>query len=208
MSLKFYEQTIKLIDSKNKTVISNYAPLLLTVDPFNIRPLISQDEQNGQFQLTSKVYKIVYDWGDGTKETQKIFPSEYSANLSFSYPSTKETGDPRNFPKKHLYTVFNENKKLFFIKIQVYLFGETNPLTYNFELIIQPPRLDGTLTGFFKNFHLIYTKMFGLDNKILYIFEGKEPSWIFPVIADWRPKQSQLSNGSQKDDYYTYQLNI
>jgi hypothetical protein len=50
--------------------------------------------------------------------------------------------------------------------------------------------------------------MFGLDNKILYIFEGKEPSWIFPVIADWRPKQSQLSNGSQKDDYYTYQLNI
>lgn len=208
MSLKFYEQTVNLTDSVNRIKISDYAPCLLTIDPFNTRPLISQNEVNGQFQLPSKVYKIVYDWGDGTSETQKIFPSEYSENTSFSYPSKKENGDPRNFPKQHLYTVLNENKKLFFIKVQVYMFGQNSPLTYNFELTIQPPRLDGTLTGFFKNFHLIYTKMFGIDNKILYVFEGKNPSWIFPVIADWRPRLSEIPDENENNDYYTYQLNI
>lgn len=207
MNLKFYEKTINLIDSNKTTRISDYAPLLLKVDPFNIRPNLEQSEESGQFQLSSKVYKIVYDWGDGKIETQKIFPSEYTDNPVVVYPSTKEKGDPRNFPKQHLYTVLNENRKSFFIKIDVYLFGELKPLSYRFEVIVEAPRLDGTLTGFFKNFHLIYTKMFGVDNKILYVFEGKNPSWIFPVIADWRPRITS-STGTIEDYYYTYQLNI
>lgn len=208
MNLKFYEKTVNLTDSVNRIKIKDYAPLMLTIDPFNLRQLISQDEQNGQFQLSSKVYKIVYNWGDGTTHVQKFFPSDYNDDLNILYPSSKEKGDPRNFPQKHLYTVLNENKKLFFIKVDVYLYGQSIPLSYNFELVIEPPRMDGTKTGFFKNVHLIYTKMFGIDNKILYVFEGKDPSWIFPIIVEWRPRRSQFSDDLENNDYYTYQLNI
>jgi hypothetical protein len=87
------------------------------------------------------------------------------------------------------------------------MFGVKNPLTYKFRILLTAPKLDGSKTGFFKHFHLINSKIFGPDNKILYLFEGKEPSWIFPVITDWRTKVGEESPISL-EDYNTYELNI
>jgi hypothetical protein len=87
------------------------------------------------------------------------------------------------------------------------MFGVRNPLIYRFRIFLNAPRLDGTKTGFFKHFHLINSKIFGTDNKILYVFEGKDPSWVFPVVADWRPKKTQQTDNNF-DEYDVYQINI
>jgi hypothetical protein len=209
MNLKLYETNVNLLSSDKTLVIRQFAPLNFTINPFNARPLSTQgnDSDGGQFNFQSKIYKIVYDWGDGHIETQKIQPSSFNSSPSLSYPNQKEQGDPRNFPKNHIYSLTDTARKVINANAKIYMFGVRNPLIYNFRIILSAPRLDGTKTGFFKNFHLIDSKIFGTDNKILYIFEGKDPSWVFPVIADWRPKQGEQS-AVLFDDYDVYQLNI
>jgi hypothetical protein len=49
--------------------------------------------------------------------------------------------------------------------------------------------------------------MYGIDNKILYIFEGKDPSWIMPALVDWRIRTND-ETVEEGDDYEIYQLNI
>jgi hypothetical protein len=203
MNLKYYETTLSL-DSSNQTVIINqYAPLNFTIDPFSILPSIGSTE----YSLTSKIYKIIYDWGDGVVESQKIFPSSFSSAAFTNYPFVKEIGDPRNYKKSHFYNLKEEFKKTIYSSISVYMFNVKDPIKYNFRINLSAPRLDGSKTGFFKNLHLIKTKMFDKDNKILYIFEGKEPSWVLPVVVDWRVKGGNLTI-IKGDDYDTYKLNI
>jgi hypothetical protein len=60
------------------------------------------------------------------------------------------------------------------------------------ELIYKYLGIGQQRAAFFKNMHLVYTKMFDADNKILYIFEGKEPTWAFPVVIDWREKSGDV----------------
>jgi hypothetical protein len=209
MNLKFYETTFNLLSSDKTLVINQFAPLNFIVNPFDARPLSNQDTETGQgqFKFESKIYKIVYDWGDGVTETQKIEPSSFNSSASLVYPIQKETGDPRNFSKNHIYNLIDTFKRVINGNVKIYMFGVKNPLVYKFRVILNAPKLDGSKTGFFKNFHLINSKIFGPDNKILYIFEGKDPSWVFPVIAEWRPKSGQES-AILIEDYNTYQLNI
>jgi hypothetical protein len=209
MNLKFYETTFDLLSSDKTAVITQFAPLNFTVNPFNARPLSNQESETGQgqFKFESKIYKIVYDWGDGNIETQKIQPSSFNSSASLSYPLEKEKGDPRNFSKNHIYNLTDTFKSVINGNVEIYMFGVKNPLTYKFRILLTAPKLDGSKTGFFKHFHLINSKIFGPDNKILYLFEGKEPSWIFPVITDWRTKVGEESPISL-EDYNTYELNI
>jgi hypothetical protein len=209
MNLKLYETTVNLLSSDKLFVIRQFAPFKLTIDPFNARPLSTQETNfgQGQFNFQSKIYKIVYDWGDGTIETQKIEPSTFNSPASFIYPDVKEQGDPRNFVKNHIYNLTDTFKKIINANAKIYMFGVRNPLTYRFRIFLNAPRLDGSKTGFFKHFHLINSKIFDTDNKILYIFEGKDPSWIFPVVVDWRPKTGDPTVVLD-DDYDVYQLNI
>lgn len=209
MNLKFYETTFGLLSSDKKIVINQFAPLNFIVNPFNARPLGNEGQEvgQGQFKFESKIYKIVYNWGDGVTETQKIEPSSFNSLPFLTYPSQKEKGDPRNFTKNHIYNLTDTFKQVIDGDVKIYMFGIKKPLTYAFRIILNAPRLDGDKTGFFKHFHLINSKVFGPDNKILYIFEGKNPSWVFPVITDWRTKTGQDS-ANIFDDYNTYELNI
>ncbi len=203
MSLKLYEKNINLTDSTKLIQFEDKAPLRLIINPFNMKKTPTSTE----FEFSSKFYKIVYDWGDGVIETQKAIPASFSDVASFNYPFVKEKGDPRNFIKEHIYTLTSDYKKSIDISVSAYMYGVSIPLVYKFRLLLNAPRLDGSKTGFFKNFHLIHTKMFDFDNKILYVFEGKDPSWIFPVLVDWRKRTGTFSP-DEFEDYNKYQLNI
>ena len=180
MEAKIYETTLNLL-SANKTVdITSFVPFKLNVDPS-----ISYPVPPAVF-FNSKINKIVYDWGDGQIDEQKFFPSVFSA--SDNTGTFPESGDPRNFVKSHVYSLSAEFKKQLTANMYLYQFGIKDPIKYSFNISLNAPRLDGTRASFFKNMHLVYTKMFDADNKILYIFEGKEPTWAFPVVIDWREK--------------------
>jgi hypothetical protein len=203
MDIKLYETSFDLVSSNERVFIDQFAPLKLTIDPFNALP----SKNLNQFNFASKIYKIVYDWGDGEIETVKIYPSQFNAPTIFSYPSVKETGDPRQVKKEHVYTLSGELKKAFNLSVKIYMFGRNQPIEYRAVIRLSAPQLDGTVRGFFKNIHLIDAKMYGTDNKILYIFEGKDPSWILPVLVDWRIRKND-ETVEEGDDYEIYQLNI
>ena len=203
MEIKLYETSFELISSGDKIFIDQFAPLRLTIDPFNALP----SKNLNQFNFPSKIYKIVYDWGDGKVETTKIQPSKFNTPSLINYPVIKENGDPRRVKKEHIYTLDNELKKVFNLSVKIYMFGISQPIEYNAVIRLSAPQLDGTVRGFFKNVHLIDAKMYGTDNKILYIFEGKDPSWIMPALVDWRIRTND-ETVDEGDDYEIYQLNI
>lgn len=198
MDVKIYETTLNLL-SANKTIdITGFVPLKLSIDPsisFPALPAVSFD---------TKISKIVYEWGDGQIDTQKFFPSDFSASDNTGI--IREAGDPRNYTKSHMYSLSTEFQKQLNLKVYLYQFGIKDPVVYDFKLSLKAPRLDGTKSSFFKNMHLIYTKMFDADNKILYVFEGKDPTWAFPVVIDWRKKVGE-SDPILGIDYNIYQLN-
>lgn len=203
MDIQLYETTFNLISSAKIINIDQFAPMRLTINPFNALP----SEGSTQFGFQSKVYKIVYDWGDGQVETVKIRPSSFNVTPTVNYPVSKESGDPRQVTKQHIYTLNNEFKKAFLLSVKIYMFGVKNPIEYRAIIRLSAPQLDGTIKGFFKNMHLIDAKMYGTDNKILYIFEGKEPSWTMPVLVDWRVRRGD-DTVDEGEDFFTYQLNI
>ena len=185
MDVKIYETTLNLL-SANKTIdITSFVPFKLNIDPsitYPVPPAVF---------FNSKINRIVYDWGDGQIDEQKFFPSPFSAPTNTG--TSPETGDPRNYFKSHVYSLSAEFKKQLKANIYLYEFGVKNPIVYSFNISLNAPRLDGTRAAFFKNMHLVYTKMFDADNKILYIFEGKEPTWAFPVVIDWREKMGEAN---------------
>lgn len=198
MDVKIYETTLNLL-SANKTIeMNSFVPFKLNIDPRDALP-----EPPSVF-FNEKIYKIVYEWGDGQINVQKFFPSDFSAPDNTG--STMESGDPRNHTKSHVYSLSAEFEKIINLKVYLYQFGMQYPVTYNFKIHLKAPRLDGTKSSFFKNMHLIYTKMFDADNKILYVFEGKEPTWAFPVVIDWREKAGE-DNPILGSDYNIYTLN-
>ena len=198
MDIKIYETTFNLLSANKTQYYKSFVPFKLNIDPSVCLP-----EPPDTFFIR-KINKIVYEWGDGQTEIQKFFPSDFSA--SDNTGSIAETGDPRNYSKTHTYTLSTEFQKQINLKIHVYQFGVSLPVTYNFNLNLKAPRLDGTKTSFFKNMHLVYTKMFDEDNKIMYIFEGKDPTWAYPVVIDWRQKGGDF-NPLLGVDYNVYQLN-
>ena len=198
MDVKIYETTFNLL-SANKTVnYKSFVPFKLNIDPSICLP-----EPPANFFI-KKINKIVYDWGDGQVDVQKFFPSDFSA--SDNTGTFNESGDPRNYNKTHVYTLSTEFQKQVNLKVYLYQFGDKLPIVYDFSLFLKAPRLDGTKTSFFKNMHLVYTKMFDADNKILYVFEGKDPTWAYPVVIDWRQKAGE-TNPLLGSDYNIYQLN-
>lgn len=203
MDIQLYETTFDLVSSNKTVFIDQFAPLKLKINPINALPAINSN----QFNFPSKIYKIVYDWGDGEVETVKIVPSTFNSSNIIDYPTIKESGDPRNVAKEHIYTLSGELKKAFNLSVKIHMFGVDAPIEYDAVLRLSAPQLDGTIKGFFKNVHLINAKMYGTDNKILYVFEGKDPSWTMPVLVDWRIRRSD-DTVDEGEDFDIYQLNI
>ena len=133
--------------------------------------------------LDGKIYKIDYDFGDGNTFSQKYFYTNETNNL-LNFPN--DVGDPRNYIVSNIYYLTDNVQKDLTINAKIYDLGNIIPTEYIINLNLNTPNLDGEIDGYFKNIHLISTKMFGPDDKILYVFESDEPNYILPAIVKWQ----------------------
>lgn len=164
-------------------VVNGFAPFTLTIIPSSI-------------PLTNKVYKIVYNYGDGSVENQILKPDSPEENPSF-------------VTKTHNYILTSSFVKDFQITADFYQFNKTSFERYNFVLSLSSPSLESLnpddfadSSYYFKELHLIGSRMFGPENELLYMFEGIDPDCFVPLLVNWKSKPVQTIIRSIKDNYY------
>lgn len=178
-----FERTIDLKTSLQGTTINDYAPLTLTINPSTLN-------------VSNKIYKIEYIFEDDSK-TQDLF---YKSSTSNTLPFPSEIGDPRNYKiDKTFYITTTATSQLFGVSANIYQFGLTNPTKIQFKLNLSCPVMDGDF-GFFDKVQLLYTRIFGANNDILYVFESVNPNYYIPVVVNWnnKPKITQIVDLSSK----------
>jgi len=166
--VSLYNNTVTLSDGSNPQSVSGLAPFVLTIDPSSITK-------------TYKVNKIVYDYGDGTTETQKLV---LNTNTGIS---------PTSIQKTHSYYLTDTFQKTITVNVDFYTIDSTSRnsrYTINLNLSAAPfETQDGTYSlsanAFFSRSHLVGSRMFGPNNDILYLFETVNPKYILPVIINW-----------------------
>jgi hypothetical protein len=168
-----YSQQLTL-ESDNLTYeIGNISPLELTI----ILTDISVDK---------KIRAIEYCWYDGTIDYISYKPSASRLPL--------ESGDPRNFPQTKIFTN-TKTVSSFNNTINVYRFGTDELITFNINIKLYYPTISfrsiNDFDPFFSNFNLIKTKMFGLDNNILYTFEGDSNPYILMTMVNWKKRPEE-----------------
>lgn len=168
-----FEKTINLTTSLHNTIISDYAPLNLIINPSTLI-------------VSKKIYKIEYIFDDEIK-TQTLF---YKKPTTETLPFLTEIGDPRNYKcNKTFYITSTATSQIFGVSANVYQLGVTNPTKIEFKLNLNAPIMDGTnANAFFDSVQLLYTRMFGVNNDILYVFESVNPNYYIPVVVNWNNK--------------------
>lgn len=157
-----YSSTVSLA-SNTFVYLTSSAPFTLSIDPSNV-------------SISSKIYRIDYNFGDGVTETQKL-----SLNTM--------GGDPIYNTVSHTYYLSGITlSQTFSATVSFYQMGSANPTptVYNIVLNLNAPTLEG-LQGYFSEFHLVGSRMFGPNNTLLYLFESISPNYMIPVIVDWSP---------------------
>jgi hypothetical protein len=163
----------------SQTNIQTYAPFTLVLNP-------------SALSLDGKIHRIEYYFGEGKTKFQSFYYSSTSID-SLSLPYSSEPGDPRNFLQENTYFLEEAENKLLSVEVRVYEFGSLDYKRYFVNLDLKPPILDGQSSEYFRNLHLVSTKMFGPENKIFYVFESSSPTYILPALIKWEP----LSNITQ-----------
>jgi len=168
-----FERTIDLKTTTHNTIVSDYAPLSLTINP-------------SALSVSKKIYKIDYIFDDETK-TQKLF---YKSSTTDILPIPLEIGDPRNYKiNKTFYITSTASSQTYGVSVYVYQIGVTTPTKIEFKLNLSKPKMDGSVSGtVFDSVELLYTRIFGVNNDILYVFETKNPCYYLPVIVNWTNK--------------------
>jgi hypothetical protein len=163
-----------LIPSTNNRVLTGYAPFTLSINPSSI-----------SVPFGRKIYKIEYIFDDLEIRTQSLFIAPTgNTNVPFRF----EVGDPRNYKQKKTFYLPNVYKKDYQITTNIYAVGIANPTIISFYLSLSAPVMDGTLNGYFSSVNLAHTRMFGVNNDILYVFETKNPDYFIPVIFNWKSR--------------------
>ncbi len=176
----------------SQTNIQTYAPFTLILNP-------------SALSLDSKIHRIEYYFGDGKQKIQNLYFTLTSAETMFM-PYSAEPGDPRNFQQQNTYFLEKPESKVFVIEVRVYEFGSLDYKRYFVNLDLRPPILDGQSSEYFKNLHLISTKMFGPDDKIFYVFESQSPTYILPALIKWNPIEKQETINFINDIARPYKL--
>ena len=110
--MNFYSNTIYLTNNLN-IIYSNYAPFLLTVDPFNISSTLLNNK---------KIRKIDYIWGDGT-------------TTSILYkPDLNQDSDPKKYPQTKKFLTKDTTISVYNVIIKIYTFESANPKVFNITL--------------------------------------------------------------------------
>ena len=74
---------------------------------------------------------------------------------------------------------------MFVVEIRIFQIGIKDYQRYYVNLFLNPPSLDGEINNYFKDLHLISTRMFDVDDKIFYNFESQSPNFILPALIRW-----------------------
>lgn len=167
-----FSQDILLKQSLSGTTINSYAPFTLSINP------------SGIDGLTTKVYKIEYYFSNSKKINQTWFYQTSAVNSGLAYQY--DVGDPRNYSQNHTYYLPNTYTFDYPVSCKIFQIGNSNPITISFTIRLSAPKMDGTLNGFFSAVHLNYTRMFGYENNILYVFETENPKYFIPVVFNWK----------------------
>jgi hypothetical protein len=173
------QQTLLLTPHTTDISINTVSPFLLTINP--------------QFGLSleniyaeAKPFQIEYNFNDGSPVLiQKLFASPSVSDTSLPWP--EEPGDPRNYPVEHLFSLKNSISANYTASIIFSWIANpdeaVNYVKYNISINLYPPSLASG--KYFKDIHLVSTRMFGPKDIVMYNFEGVEPSFGLPVLVDW-----------------------
>lgn len=154
------------------------APFELTIDPTGV-----------VLPTNNKIYKIIYNFGDG-----EIVEDVLTTDIS---------GNPAYNKHKKLYHLFDTYQKNIPIIVDIYQFYSNSYTRFEIYLTLKSPSIQD-LVG---NLHLVGTRMFGMDNDILYIFESDDPNYLLPVIVNWkqRPPEPAIKKAN-RELYRPYKL--
>jgi hypothetical protein len=167
------EGTAVVIDINyfSQSTINTFAPFTLILNPT-------------QLETESKIYKIEYDFGNGNVHVQNFYyglTSENSYTLTFS----ADPGDVRNYNAQETFYLETPESRLFVVEIRIFQIGAAEYERYYVNLFLDPPSLDGEINNYFKDLHLITTRMFDFDDKVYYNFESQSPNFILPAVVKW-----------------------
>lgn len=156
--------------------LTGISPFTLTINPSGI-------EETFIGYSDKKTYKIVYDFGDGTVETQYAGLEQDSEEVS-------------SHIKTHTYYIKDTSKTNFRVAVSFYQINREDPIEYTCNLNLSIPSLEATSSvngnNMFDSVHLVGTRMFGVDNNILYLFQGTNPDYLLPAIVNWSSKELVL----------------
>jgi hypothetical protein len=184
-------QTI-VLDTRNQ----NY--IIPDVAPFTLSLVTSGVSLNG------KIRKIECNWDDGTNQTLTYKPKKGTDNTLF-FPD--EIGDPRNTIITKDFYANDYTLSIYYNTINFYIFGSSTPYTFNVVLNLTTP--DFQINTIFDDFHLTNTRMFGVNNDILYTFTGYVSSttndYTLLTLVNWNKKSNKLT-AKQLNKPYTINL--
>lgn len=165
--MTFYSYSLLINDFFTQLGTSDepiYAPLTLTLDPRNI-------------STNNKIKSIEYIWGDGTSTILNYKPIR-NDQIDVSLPFPNDIGDVRNYAVQKDYFSNIDSNNSYVIQIKVHQFNTDVVDNYNIMLQLTNPPMDYSSIKFLDEIHLVKTKMFGVDNKILYTFEAKKTDYV------------------------------
>ena len=163
----------------NYALTGIYAPFTLTIDPRNIN-------------FNNKVRKIEYIWGDGTTDTVNYNPTPsnyYNYELAHAY----DVGNALNYPKTKIFYSKDLNLSIYNIIVNFYCFTLSDIVSsFNITLNLKNPDISSnTQYSYFSDIHLIKTKMYGSDDKILYTLQTQNSDYTDYILmsnVEWKLK--------------------
>jgi len=131
------------------------------------------------YSTIGKLWKIVYDFGNGDIQTVLFKPIETGTGDEL-IPS--EPGDPRNtiVYSTYYHEDLNDVEKTYKIKVYFYSIGINEPEILEFNLLLTLPIMRDVYPV--DDFKLVGSRMFGLDNQLIYLFESQAQKRLFPVL--------------------------
>lgn len=165
-----YGDSSTLYAGNSNTVLVGSAPFTLKINTASIL------SYSGYY--SGKIYKISYDFGDGTVINDLLTPDS----------------DPVQNGKIHNYYLNNVTSKTFNVKVNLYSTAASTPYSFTWGLNLTAPLIENdifnqiatpSLSGYFQEIHLIGTRMFGSNDNILYMFETVNPNYVVPVLVNW-----------------------
>lgn len=167
--------------------ITGLSPFTLTINPSAI-------------STSNKVYKISYNFGDGTLIDKVINPDNDQGFL--------------NTTQTHVYYLTGDIQKTFNINVHAYQFNTSLYNDYTISLNLKTPSLEKKTTSlsalssfaYFDELHLVGSRMFGTDNEVLYMFESINPNYVLPVMVNWKSRPLEAIVKTIDNSYAPYKL--